>query len=259
VQLVLGLDSELSEDTFLLYKKDSFTDDPAPSAIRTDWFPTVDSLFPSNTDNFLFFRVLRGISQAQFQQSIIVSVEFMDKKTDVAMPIGANWSELNRKLIEMKFFEEGLPPIRVMAAEDGNVRCLVDYTALATGMKRYIEVVPQDQRELADDEKLILVTRAVVDSTDFLRPTGLPLSVKVRQGQTLADLKVEIAGRLGLTDEQLQKTKFLSGIRWVRFAPGGVLKDDIGLWDFARATLFVLVDGKPRTKRRLEQELKIDN
>jgi hypothetical protein len=123
-----------------------------------------------------------------------------------------------------------------------------------------MHVIPEGLRQLTGEERLLPITVAYLDTTDYLRTHGWPSFVRIARGQTLADVKPDIVARLEVPEDKVKNAKFFTGGRCVVFSPQSAMRDDTVLWNVLEpSTVFVLVDTKRKTKRPREEELKIDN
>jgi hypothetical protein len=137
---------------------------------------------------------------------------------------------------------------------------LEDATQLRAPERILIEVVPEEQRDLAFTERLLLVVAAVFDSTGrYLEPSGVPHVLKIDDQTKLVDVKPLIQARFDITAEKIGKVKFFKGTSWTWYQPKSCLQDDASLWFFsARELLYALIDAR-KTGSGREEALRIDN
>jgi hypothetical protein len=264
-QHVSGMEVDPLHDTFLLYKKEWAKDEPSSAPVRTDWYTSAEAMFTvaAGEKLWVFCRVIRGVAQDQFSRSTLMSVELKDldgqvKTTDIAMPTASGYSQVKRRLVEIDFMKEDGPPVFGTASDSWNVMVLAEHSTITTGQTIRMQVIPEGLRQLTGDEKLLPITIASLDTTDYLRTSGWPSFVKITRDQTLADVKQDIMARLALPADDVKKARFFTGGRCVYFSPHTAMKDDAVLWNVLEpSTVLVLVDTK--RKRAREEELKIDN
>jgi hypothetical protein len=240
-------------DALLLYGP-AYTEGPATWPMRVDWYPTLTSVYPaSDTDRRrCYYRIVRGCPASEVSQVVIVQVDFREADgqittTDIVLPKdAASYAELERRLGREGPLRACSPPYSLTLAP----------THLITnGARVIVEVVPEDQRVLADGERLLPVTLAEFSSGQYLQPRGAPAFLKVARGQALGEIAPAVFAALGVTEDGAKKARFFSGATWAHFSAAGALKPetDVSALPYSHA-LFVLADLKRHARARPREE-----
>jgi hypothetical protein len=205
----------------------------------------------------VFFRVIRGFSASACTRAIIVAVEFREgseiRKLDFVFPnFGVVYNDVLQKINHPG-------PFRGIRSTEATL--LWPGSRIANGDRLRVEVVPEEQRTLAQGERLLMVTRAQFSNGDYLQPDGWPAFLRITPGTSLGQMTPMILQALNLEQGEAKKVKFLRGEQWVLYSPTHILKPEADLSSFSdRTALFVLpADQRPKRAQRREQALTIKN
>jgi hypothetical protein len=204
---------------------------------------------------------LKDVTRDEFQRGQLVTVDFSaDAKTlsrtlEIVVPKSARWGDLLSKLNDKNFLKGETGHIRALYLAEGVFETATEATPLHQVKKVWLSAGRQER-----SGKLLFVTRAVVDATQYCEPCGIPAGIVFADDVTLERAKAEIIDRLGLNDEQAKKAKFFLGAKWVHFAPVSEMKDEALLGTLSDgATIYVVVGAKRRAVRRAQPEITIEN
>ena len=259
----LHLDIDLTKDAVLFYKTDTYDDTkPATYGLHEYSYKELSSAFyHTNTKNFLFMRVLQGVSLSEVKTSdvVTVTVKKLDKTTEtlsVAIPKSSKYKVLRDKLIERGYLQT---PCREYALKEG-MTWLTPESDLYYCKDVTIEELAAGDSP-TDDKRELAILVAGVDSTDYLAPTGDVLFVNITEGDTIEKLRPQLQEKLEIAEDKMKRAKFFKGERWVRFDRKTALKDDFDLHSLSQNESLYLVINTTRKSRygRREEALKIDN
>jgi hypothetical protein len=188
----------------------------------------------NDSATYLFFRFLKGISYGSVLPSSIIKAEFGDKSIEFIVPRSSKFEDVKKILIEKEFINDSDNSVHACLLTELGLQPLEDATTL-----------PNDARiclKQTEALKPIWAIAAVV-ADGYLAVAGEPFLVPRSEQLTLADVKPQIAAILGLSDEQIGKTKFFNGATDVSFNIGSALPDSYDLTNFpATQALFVVAD-----------------
>jgi hypothetical protein len=248
------------KDTFLMYRSDSLSE------------PFLEKHYTlMHGITTLYYRIIAGVSREVWAISREITAEFsadartIEKTTTLILPKEATYSDLKAKLIEIGFFGESANErLRVAAVRDSRmwqVPVLRQMIHVGFSVVRF-EIVPEDQRDLGHDSKLLEVAMAVVAPTEYLKATGVPFFIKIARETILADIKEPVFEIFGIADDLRKKSKFYGGGEWVRFTRKTALSDEDSIWrDQGAFMLYVVPEPKkpPNPYGKKEKALHIDN
>jgi hypothetical protein len=258
-------------DTLLLYKKDHDDDGPSKTPLRPDWYPTIQYDFDTvaaKGKRLLFFRLLTGISPAEYEAGTIQTVTFADENRavirtqEVCLPKSATMESVQPKLDEINFF--GGDTRETKGAVVGEYACtLIDPLATLWYSRKIVYVVVERLvHDLGENERLLLVSEGILGSSDYLVPVGVPGFIKVGPDVTLAVARPALGQLFGLSEDKLKKAKFFPCVSWARYAANEALKDTFCLGDLRTdETLFVVSEFKRKSgkARAAEESIHISN
>jgi hypothetical protein len=254
----LALDPD--HDTLVLYKKDTETDGPNKTALRPDWYPTIQYDFEKvagkEKKRFLFYRVLRGISPAEYEAGSIQTITFVDesrtviKVEDVCLPKTLTVEILNEKLGQINFFGTDQRERKGIVVEDWECTLITPTSNLWYNRRLVYVVVENLVRDLQPTERLLLVSEGTISSSDYLVPAGIPGFIKISADMTLADARPALGQLFGLDTEKLKKVKFFACTNWARFAPAEAMKDDFCFRGLKKHdSLYIVINLKRKSTR----------
>ena len=259
----LHLDVDLTKDAVLFYKTDTYDDTkPASYGLHEYSFKEMSSAFyHTDTKNFLFMRVIKGVSLSEVKTSdiVAVTVKKLDKTTEnlsIAIPKSSKYKVLRDKLIERGYLQT---PCREYSLKEG-MTWLTPESDLYYSKSVTIEEIATGDSQ-TDDKRELAILVAGVDSTDYLSPTGDALFVNIAEGDTIEKIRPQLQETLDISEEKMKRAKFFKGERWVRFDRKTALKDDFDLYSLKKSDSLYLVINTTRKSRygRREEALKIDN
>jgi hypothetical protein len=150
-------------------------------------------------------------------------------------------------------------PLRVIGSSTWIASVLTPEAPLAGHQVPYVEVVPEEQRQLPPGTRLLLAVIGDVTASDYFSPAGWPALVPAAPGETVGDVRPRLVAALGIAEADAKGTKFFTGEKWVAFVPKDALKDedDVGA---VRDIVFALPGGRrKKIARQREEGARIDN
>jgi hypothetical protein len=256
-------DYDESTDTFLLYPRDYHSEAPSQTPLIAH-FHYASDIFRGRPYCYTLFA--KGLTQEEYKLSILVHAQLsltaytIDREIDLFVPKGSVFTGLMNRLSSVQFFHAG-DLLRAFLVQDG-VMIPIGMTApLKDGCTVRVELIPDDQRDLEEGDRMLQVSAAKFHETGFLNGTGVPFHIRVRQDATLADVKDEVFQRLGVAEKQAKKAKFVLGRGMMHFVPGNALTDKSPVIVKGTSILLVVLDPKPPSNpyKRKEEVLTIRN
>jgi hypothetical protein len=222
----------------------------------------------------LLYRLVNTVTEDDWEKNTVVDVQFSRDAYSVSKSCTIVLSKDECLLSDLKeklgsfLDDEGESSIRALLIKDSTIEKVLEDTdyCLANELIRF-EVVPEDQRELSDTERLIGVSHAALSYSEYLQATGVPFLVKVKAGEKVEEFRQKIGRVMNLEGTVLKKTKFFAGQKWVRYVRENALKDEDSLDQIKSSemtvrfgSIFVVGDVQRGSGLRvLEEAVKIDN
>lgn len=275
----LNIHYDSNQDSLLLYKNTYSNMAPSISPIDTRIYSTIKSIYPIRittatiNDNILFYKLIKGITEDEIFQKQIVQIQLSKDGVNVSnhfsLPLDMmspyeTLIENVKTTIENEQidFDMNHDPIRVYSINK--------YTKLEPSkkmelfMKRIrIEYVPEDQKVVAENERLIPFTIVQQAQHNYSMPADRIVLLKLNVLETIKDVKEKIAEVFNIEQEKIGKVKLFAGIEKAHLLPKNVLNDDDKVETIKPgSTIFIVLDIKQfqaTTYYRKEEALRIDN
>jgi ubiquitin carboxyl-terminal hydrolase 7 len=262
------IEMDEDSDTLLLYRKDYTTDGPYCLPINIASTGTAQLAYPGSPEKkYLFFRVLRGIAPALAATGALVwvrlsldGINVSKSRTFHMAATPETFANFRQRLIDEGFLD--VEPIRayIISTTIRSFSLATDTSNITAYTNLYIELVPEDQRELGADERLLTLKRAARGANGYLEANEKPFHLKIGPQTTLDDLRPAIRNLLQLTEEQETKVKYFTGEGYVQYHPKSACAGDLVFSSLSQtAVLFAVTDTRRKPGPVREQAVKIHN
>jgi ubiquitin C-terminal hydrolase len=260
---ILGRPIDPLTESFTVFRKDYYSAGPSTTPINIHHYASSAQLFTSGDDHQqLFFEVLEGIPAAELAAGTLFTPEIRMgstlRKVNLVLPANARVADLIARLRAVGAVDADAP-IRVIVSSTVIVSVLTPDSPLAAYHVPYVEVVPEDQRELPLGSRLLIAVLGEVTSSDYFSPVGWPSILPAAAGEKIGDLRPRVIAALGISAADATNTKFFTGEKYVPFLPANALKDDDDV-AAVKDVIFALAGGKrKKPTRQREEGIRIDN
>jgi hypothetical protein len=261
------IEMDEAADCFLLYRKDYTQDGPYCQPINYSYYNNIQATYQGVTEKrYLFYRVVKGISEAEASSGSLVFVQIsldcvnVETSLTVHIPVSELYPAFRQRLVDKGLLDIGPTRAFLTSTTTWAVSVATDTSYVSAYTNVYIEVIPESQRDLQPGERLLPVRKAARGSSNYLEATEKPLFLKITAATTLDELRPEIRAGLQLTEEQEKKAKYFTGDTWVQFRPHGACAGDLVLSTLPQTdSLWVVADLRRKAPARKEEAIKIHN
>ena len=283
-----NLNYDPEKDSFLLYGKDYFNDLPSTTPLSLkihSTFLTVANTYKADSLYFIYYRYIPNITPSDMENKLLLSIRLsldgstITKKAVVLVPkackgfdvIDAAFQKID--LDELKVDKNSLlsdnenlkyKNIRLMPIKNSKIVKLLSLKAtIAAFYTEYrIDIIPEDQRNLSDDEIVVLLSTAQVSDNSQALVYGTPFFMKLKKEETIEQLKLTLKDKLEIDEKEFPKLKLFQAGEYLKLIPKNELKNDkvLGNLDL-KAGIFVVknMHRVGNSSRKKEEVLKIDN
>lgn len=204
ISRIFKVEVKSSRSTLVLYKGNSI------KPLDESQYKTIGEIFHNNDQitvasidkRRLFLRVILSFSKNGFSGDFVV-LKFY--------PLGAKVEDLMGYVRNQKKVSKS-DELRALAIKGAKVAKILDPEELLENLKNpiRIEVVPEDQRSLEeDDESFLAKFEKVTLQDDEIVPFGMPFLFKILPGETFGETKNRIFERLCVPQNVQRKVRFL--------------------------------------------------
>ena len=287
---ILHIDVDPIQDTFLLYKKDFYLDIPNSFDLtnfgKFNNLQYMKDIYPSHSNMsqkmFLYYRYLPGITQSDLNRKQLLNIQIskdgytIDKYGSIVVNKNATKVDILKEAF-LKLYNEVIPE-----QEGGSTYCEyrilinVDSSSFAydilsddqqiSNKAKYarIDVIPEDQKNLNDNELLIPIMTAYVGGSKIARSNSTPVFMRVNENTTIEEIKLWIKKQLKVSDKDFSCMRLFIAGDQVKASPNSALENNKIVKDLTlKDGIFVIFSLKevfqPTVQKRNERELKIDN
>ncbi|KAK8885556.1 hypothetical protein M9Y10_041006 [Tritrichomonas musculus] len=285
----LNLNYNPDNDTILFYNKDFTADYSQQNSIILQLSSTVKSMISkSYNDNlsYLFYRYLPGTKEEDISQKLLLGAKLsIDgysyvKRVDVIVPKTAKGFEIVDAILEKidlnefnidkdSLLDNGntgkYKNIRLMSLRGSKIVKIMSLSATAGAYyKEYrLDIIPENQRNLSDDEMVILLSTSLVKSNHTPLVYGIPFFMKLKKDSTVEQLKLILKDKLQIDEKEFPRLKLFTGGDYITLSPKNEITNDkvLGKLDLKNGIYIVknmncIANSKTR---RTEEALKIYN
>jgi len=206
--------------------------------------------------NILYYEIL-DMPLPALEKLKCVRIQFHNEKSEylgehqIRIPRDSGVEDLLQALKQELGPEYQGKPMRLMEVYHGKIFKVLKYdTTLDHLNETYwqyrAEVIPDDERDPQPDEHMLHVChfKTEENSTGIATTFGDPFWLRIRQGETLADIKPRLKEKLGVANEDFAKWKFAYSARQMHHPLEYLSDEDDVLSKFPKVPLFSQNDNR---------------